>query len=87
MATGLAGVIGITITNDGDNIVAYTPVFCTISGSGITVTLAEFVIGVAPWCLAGFWLVSHHQITQVIERWGQWIVPVVFIRIGLYIFQ
>jgi hypothetical protein len=28
-----------------------------------------FVIGVAPWCVAGVWLVSHHKITQAIERW------------------
>ena len=33
-----------------------------------------------------FWLVSHHKITQVIERWGQWIIPAVYILIGLYIF-
>jgi cadmium resistance protein CadD (predicted permease) len=85
VATGLTGVIGITIANGGDNIAAYTPVFRTMSGTGITVTLAVFVVGVALWCLAGFWLVSHHKITQVIERWGQWIVPAVFILIGLYI--
>jgi cadmium resistance protein CadD (predicted permease) len=85
VATGLTGVIGITIADGGDNIAAYTPVFRTMSGTGITVTLAVFVVGVALWCLAGFWLVSHHKITQVIERWGQWIVPAVFILIGLYI--
>jgi cadmium resistance protein CadD (predicted permease) len=87
VATGLTGVIGVTIANGGDNIAAYTPVFRTMSGSGIAVTLAVFVIGIALWCLAGFWLVSRHKTTQVIERWGQWIVPAVFILIGLYIFQ
>ena len=81
------GVIGITIANGGDNIAAYTPAFRTMSGTGIAVALAVFVIGVALWCLAGFWLVSHHKITQVVERWGQWIVPAVYILIGLYIFQ
>ena len=55
VATGLTGVIGITIANGGDNIAAYTPVFRTISGTGIVVALAVFVIGVALWCLAGFW--------------------------------
>jgi cadmium resistance protein CadD (predicted permease) len=87
VATGLTGVMGVTIANGGDNIAAYTPVFRTIGGSGIAVTIAVFIIGVALWCLAGFWLVSHRSITQVIERWGQWIVPAVFILIGLYIFQ
>lgn len=87
MATGLTGVIGVTVANGGDNIAAYIPVFRTISGTGIAVTLAVFVIGVALWCLAGFWFVSHHKITQVVERWGQWIVPAMYILIGLYIFQ
>ena len=87
VATGLTGVIGVTIANGGDNIAAYTPVFRTISGSALAATLAVFVIGVALWCLAAFWLVSHHKITQAIERWGQWIVPAVYILIGLYIFQ
>jgi len=87
VATGLTGVIGITIANGGDNLAAYTPVFRTMSGNHIAVTIAVFVIGVVLWCLAGFWLVSHHKITEVIERWGQWIVPAVYILIGLYIFQ
>ena len=52
VAAGLTGVIGVTIANGGDNVAAYTPVFRTISGTGIAVTLAVFVIGVALWCLA-----------------------------------
>jgi cadmium resistance protein CadD (predicted permease) len=86
VAAGLTRVIGVTVANGGDNIAAHIPVFRTISGTGIGVTLAVFVIGVALWCLAGFWFVSHHKITQVVERWGQWIVPAVYILIGLYIF-
>jgi cadmium resistance protein CadD (predicted permease) len=46
-----------------------------------------FTVGVAVWCLAGSWLVSHRTITEVISRWGHWIVPAVFILIGLYIFH
>jgi cadmium resistance protein CadD (predicted permease) len=45
-----------------------------------------FALGVALWCAAGSWLVSHRKITQAIERWGHWSVPAVFILIGLYIF-
>jgi cadmium resistance protein CadD (predicted permease) len=45
VATGLAGVTGVTVANGGDNIAAYTPVFRTISSTSIAVTLAVFVIG------------------------------------------
>ena len=86
VATGLTGVIGLTIANGGDNIAAYTPVFRTISPAGIAVTLGVFTIGTALWCLLGAWLVSHHKITEVIRRQGHWIVPAVFMLIGLYVF-
>jgi cadmium resistance protein CadD (predicted permease) len=86
-ATRLTGVIGITVANGGDNIAAYTPVFRTTSPGGLAVTVAVFMAGVALWCLAGSLLVSHREVTQLIQRWGHWIIPAVFILIGLYIFQ
>lgn len=87
VATGLPGVVGLTIANGGDNIAAYTPVFRTISIGGLALMLAVFTICVALWCLCGSWLVSHRMIATVIERWGQWIIPAVYILIGLYIFH
>jgi cadmium resistance protein CadD (predicted permease) len=86
-AGGLAGVTGITIANGGDNLAAYTPVFATIGGGATAVTIAVFAVGVGVWCLGGSWLVSHRNVTQLLQRWGHWIVPVVYILIGLYIFQ
>ncbi len=86
IASGLAGVTGLTIANGGDNIAAYTPVFRTLSTGAIAVTCVVFAAGVALWCLAGAWLVSHHRVTHLIQEWGHWIIPAVFILIGLYIF-
>ncbi|MDH6194031.1 cadmium resistance protein CadD (predicted permease) [Mycobacterium frederiksbergense] len=85
-ASGLLGVIGLTIANGGDNIAAYTPVFHTIQGREFIITLAVFTVGVAVWCLAGAWLVSHRKVTHIIRSWGHWIVPAVYILIGLYVF-
>jgi cadmium resistance protein CadD (predicted permease) len=87
VAGGLTGVIALTIANGGDNIATYSPVFRTINAADTALTIIVFAVGVALWCIAGSWLVSHHKITQVIQHWGQWIVPAVFILIGLYIFQ
>jgi len=86
-ARGLLGVTGITIANGGDNLAAYTPVFATISTSAAAITLAVFAVGVAVWCLVGAWLVSHHRVTDGLPRWGHWIIPAVYILIGVYIFQ
>jgi cadmium resistance protein CadD (predicted permease) len=87
VARGVMGVAALTVSNGGDNLAAYTPVFATISVGATVVTIAVFAAGVAVWCLAGAWLVSHHRITEVLHRWGHWIIPAVYILIGLYIFQ
>jgi cadmium resistance protein CadD (predicted permease) len=85
VASGLPGVIGVTIANGGDNIAAYTPVFRTLGGGQMWVMLTVFAVGVTVWCLTGTSLVSHKKVTGVIERWGHWIVPAVFMLIGLYV--
>jgi cadmium resistance protein CadD (predicted permease) len=79
-------VTAVTVANGGDNIAAYTPVFRTSSAGDIAVILGLFTLGVGLWCAAGSWLGSHRRITQTIQQSGHWIVPTVFIGIGLYIF-
>ena len=86
-ARGLTGVTGLTLANGGDNLAAYTPVFATITASTAAVTVAVFAAGVAVWCLAGAWVVSHHRLTEALHRWGHWVIPAVYILISLYIFQ
>lgn len=79
-------VIGLTIVNGGDNVSVYTPVFRTSSPAVIALTLAVFMAGTALYCLAGCRFAAHRAVTGVIGRWGQWIVPAVFIGIGIYVF-
>lgn len=86
VVTGLAGVIGVTIANGGDNVSAYIPVFRTSSATAITVIVAVFMAGVAVSCLASSRLAAHRAVTYAVQRWGRWAVPVVFILIGCYIF-
>ncbi|WP_435190766.1 cadmium resistance transporter [Nonomuraea sp. bgisy094] len=71
-----------TIANGADNISVYTPVFRTIGAGPTLVTIAVFAAGVAVWCLAGFWLGSHKKVIEIVERYGRWLVPVVFMIIG-----
>jgi cadmium resistance protein CadD (predicted permease) len=77
--SGLTGVMGLTIVNGGDNISVYAPVFRTSSAAGIALTVAVFMAGTALYCLAGSRFAARRAVTGVIERWGQWIVPPVFI--------
>ncbi|MGX7676470.1 cadmium resistance transporter [Plantactinospora sp. DSM 117369] len=85
VATGLFSVAGVTVANGADNISVYTPLFRTIGVTDSLVTVAVFAVGVAVWCLAGSWLGSHQKVVEVVQRFGHWIVPVVFMSIGVVI--
>ncbi|HEU4420932.1 MAG TPA: cadmium resistance transporter [Pilimelia sp.] len=85
VATGALSVAGVTVANGADNISVYTPVFRTLGPTGSAITIAIFAVGVAVWCLAGSWLGSHEKIIEVVQRFGHWIVPGVFMVIGAVI--
>ncbi|BCB78122.1 cadmium resistance transporter [Phytohabitans flavus] len=85
VASRMISVAGVTIANGADNISIYTPMFRTIGLADSLLTVAVFAIGVAVWCLAGSWLGSHRKVIAVVERWGHWIVPLVFMSIGAFI--
>jgi len=78
-------VAGVTIANGADNIAVYTPLFRTIGLSGTVVTVVVFAVLVAVWCLAASWLGSHRRVIALVERWGHWLVPIVFVVIGTLI--
>jgi cadmium resistance protein CadD (predicted permease) len=82
---GILAVAGVTVANGADNISVYTPVFRTVGPAASLVTVAVFVAGVAVWCLAASWLGSHRAVIRAVERFGHWIVPVVFMLIGVVI--
>jgi cadmium resistance transport/sequestration family protein len=78
-------VAGVTIANGADNIAVYTPLFRTIGATGTVITVVVFAVLIAVWCLAASWLGSHRRVIAVVERWGHWLVPVVFVVIGAVI--
>ncbi|WP_182907214.1 cadmium resistance transporter [Microbispora sp. H13382] len=82
VAGGVVPVAGITVANGADNISIYTPLFRTIGPADALLTVAVFAVLVAVWCAAGSWLGSHKKIIELVERFGHWLVPVVFIAIG-----
>jgi cadmium resistance protein CadD (predicted permease) len=85
VATGPLSVAGVTVANGADNISVYTPMFRTIGLTSSLITVGVFAIGIAVWCLAGSWLGSHKKVIGIVERFGHWIVPGVFMLIGAII--
>ena len=84
-AAGVLPVAAITIANGADNIAVYTPVFRTWDPASLLVLLIVFAVLVALWCAAAAALGSHHRVIAVVERYGHWLVPLVFIAIGTVI--
>jgi cadmium resistance transport/sequestration family protein len=84
-AVGLLGVAGITIANGADNISIYTPIFRTNSVGDTIVMIVVFLILVAVWCAAGRLIGTNKAITEKLEKVEHWLVPVVFIGLGLFI--
>ncbi|BCL12781.1 cadmium resistance transporter [Micromonospora sagamiensis] len=82
---GVAGVAGVTIANGADNIAVYVPVFRTLAPAEALVFLLVFVAGVGLWCLAGARLGGHPRVVRLVERAGHWLVPVIFVAIGVVI--
>ncbi|MBN9629879.1 MAG: cadmium resistance transporter [Actinobacteria bacterium] len=84
-AGGLLGVAGITIANGADNISLYTPVFRTNPIPDTIVTIVVFLVLVAVWCVVARFIGTNKTVTETLEKVEHWLVPAVFIGLGLYI--
>ena len=84
-AGGILGVAGITIANGADNISLYTPVFRSLPVLDTVITIAVFLLLVAVWCLVARAIGTNKRVIELLERIEHWLVPVVFIGLGLYI--
>lgn len=84
-AGGLLGVAGITIANGADNISLYTPVFRTSPIADTIVMVIVFLVLVAVWCLVARVVGTNETVTETLEKVEHWLVPAVFIGLGLYI--
>lgn len=82
-AAGQWSAFAATVACGGDNVAVYTPEFRIMGPQALLLTLAVFTAGTALWCLAGQQLVSRPRVTPVLRAVGTWLVPVLFIGLGL----
>jgi cadmium resistance protein CadD (predicted permease) len=85
VVTGTLGVAGVTIANGADNVAVYVPVFRALGVADSAVFLLVFVVLIALWCAVGAWLGGHPRVVRLVERAGHWLVPTIFIGIGVVI--
>ncbi|RPA55896.1 cadmium resistance protein CadD [Aerococcus agrisoli] len=75
----------ITFANGGDNIGIYIPFFSTLNNNQLVITVVTFFIMVAVWCLIGYRLARFRYVSETLEKYGRWLIPIVFIGLGFYI--
>jgi cadmium resistance protein CadD (predicted permease) len=79
-------VAAVTISNGGDNIGIYTPLFASYNSPLEVITLISvFMTMTAVWCAIGYYLVRYPLLEKRIRRFGHVVLPFVLIGLGLYI--
>ncbi|MFJ6154965.1 cadmium resistance transporter [Micromonospora profundi] len=85
VVTGTLGVAGVTIANGADNVAVYVPVFRALGAADSAVFLLVFALLIAAWCAVAAWLGGHRKVVGLVERAGHWLVPAIFVAIGVVI--
>ncbi len=82
----VASIALVTLSNGGDNVGVYVPFF-VIDRAYLGLILIMYAVFVLLWCFVGRWLGRHSLILRSIDQWGHWVVPVVFIALGIYLLR
>jgi cadmium resistance protein CadD (predicted permease) len=82
---GVLTVAAVTFANGGDNIGVYIPVFAVAGVAGMVTYVVVFLIGVAACCALGWYLATRPAIARLMARWGDVVLPVVLIVLGVVI--
>ena len=78
-------VAAITIANGADNIGVYIPLFSGFTLTALLIAFAVFFLMNLLWCRFGHKLSELPMIQNLISRWKEPLMGIVFIAIGLYV--
>lgn len=85
LATSAVRIATMTFANGADNISVFTPLFRSLHAAGSVLATILFLILVGVWCALGALLGSHRAMVATLGRISHWLVPVVFIAVGMLI--
>ena len=85
VSASVTRIAAITFANGADTISVFTPLFRTLHTAGSLLAAALFLALTALWCAAGALLGSHQAVIAALGRTTHWLVPAVFIAVGLLI--
>jgi cadmium resistance protein CadD (predicted permease) len=82
---GMGTAAAVSLSNGGDNIAVYAPVFAVSRPVAQLVYLVVFLGLVGVWCAAGRLVSTRSVVARAMARWGHVVLPVVLIGLGLNI--
>ncbi|MBO0802721.1 MAG: cadmium resistance transporter [Nocardiopsaceae bacterium] len=85
LASTAPRIAAVTFANGADNISVFTPLFRTLHMAGSLLAAALFLALIALWCAAGALLASRAAVAAALGRVTHWLVPAVFITVGVLI--
>lgn len=85
IASTTGRIAAITFANGADNITVFTPIFRSLHLVDALLTTGLFLVLVGVWCAAGALLGTHKAVVAVLGRVSHWLVPVVFIAVGVLV--
>lgn len=83
--TGVLGVATLTVADGADNVGVYIPLFRQAGPSATVTYVVVFAVLVGVWCLAAHALTHRRALVELVERTGHWLVPVLYVAIGVRI--
>jgi cadmium resistance transport/sequestration family protein len=78
-------VASITLMNGGDNIGTYVPLFSQAKGTEIAVYVVVYYILLGIWCFVAWLIMGQKHVLRLVERYMRWVIPFLYIGLGIYI--
>ena len=75
----------IVLASSADDFSIYVPYFTTLNATEILVTIIVILIMIGVLLYVGYRLAHLNFVSEKIEKYERWIVPIVFIGLGIYI--
>ena len=84
-ASSVVSVAVVTVSNGGDNVALYVPLFASTQVEAVYAILSVFGVLTAVWCVAGYWLGTHPTVTWHLRHSGPKVIPWILVALGCYI--
>jgi cadmium resistance protein CadD (predicted permease) len=78
-------IAAVTFANGADSLSVFTPLFRTLHPLGALSATALFLALLGVWCVIGALLGGRRAVVAMLGRVPHWLVPVVFIAVGVFI--